>query len=59
MGQEVIQGIFLGLSAVICVVLIGVYITMGNTMIIVGAVISAVVFVALWFLFNRGQKQPE
>lgn len=59
MGQEVIQGIFLGLTAVVCVVLIGVYITLGNTMIIVGAVIAAILFAAQWFMFNKGQKQPE
>jgi hypothetical protein len=59
MGKEVIEGILLGLTAVVMVVLVGVYITLGSTGIIIGAGVSAVLLVGQWFYFNRGDDQLE
>lgn len=49
----------MGLTAVVAVVLIGVYITLGNTMIIVGAAIASVLLAAQWFYFNRNEDELE
>jgi hypothetical protein len=59
MGKEVIEGILLGLTAVVMVVLVGVYITLGSTGIIIGAGVSAALLVGQWFFYNRGDDQLE
>ena len=56
MGTEVIQGIFLGLAAVVATVLVGVYVTLGNTMILVGAGIAAALTAIQWYFYTRGEK---
>ncbi|MGM0555459.1 MAG: hypothetical protein ACQEVA_03675 [Myxococcota bacterium] len=57
MGQEVIQGIFLGLSAVIAVVLVGVFITLGDIMILVGAGIAAAAVAVQWFIYRSREGE--
>lgn len=52
MGQEVTQGILMGLCAVVTVVLIGVFVTMGDVMLLVGSGIAAGIGLALWFAFR-------
>ena len=57
MGQEVIEGILLGLCSVVCVVLIGVYITLHNPMILVASGISGSLALGMWFFFRSREGE--
>lgn len=56
MGKEVIQGILLGFSAVLAVVLLGVFITLGDMVVLAGAGFSTFMAVGQWFLYSRDAK---